>query len=182
MAAGPSNASGSARAEPLVLRHAYSGLGGGDPGKDDQQVEVMEQFEHQSQPFVDAAKNGHIPEQVRVVAEESVKRIREAYTSLSSAAQEGMDQWQRVGHANYKTAREMERKCLQNTATNVDAAFAAARSIAAARTLPEAARLYAEFVQQQFTAGSAQMQELLALSQRSSAQQSEGGRSVQEID
>ena len=132
----------------------------------------MEQFEHQAQLFVESTKNGHIPEQVRVVAEESVKRIHEAFTHLNSAAQEGTERWKRVLHANYKIAREMERKCLQNTATNVDAAFAAARSIAAARTVPEAAQLYAEFVQQQFTAGSAQMQELLALSQRSSTQQS----------
>jgi len=132
----------------------------------------MEQFKDQAQLFVDAAKNGHIPEQVRVVAEESVKRFHDAFTSLNSAAQEGTERWKSVLHANYKTAREMERKCLQNTATNVDAAFAAARSIAGARTIPEAARLYAEFVQQQFSAGSAQMQELLALSQRSSTQQS----------
>ena len=132
----------------------------------------MEQFEHQAQLFVESAKNGHIPEQVRMVAEESVKRMHEAFTHLNAAAQESTEQWTRAVHANYKTAREMERKCLQNTATNVDAAFAAARSIAAARTLPEAARLYAEFVQQQLTAGSAQMQELLALSQRNSTQQS----------
>jgi hypothetical protein len=132
----------------------------------------MEQFKDQAQLFVDAAKNGHIPEQVRVVAEESVKRFHDAFTSLNSAAQEGTERWKSVLHANYKTAREMERKCLQNTATNVDAAFAAARSIAGARTIPEAARLYAEFVQQQFSAGSAQMQELLALSQRSSTKQS----------
>jgi hypothetical protein len=130
----------------------------------------MEQFEHQAQLFVGSAENGHIPEQVRMVAEESVKRMHEAFTHLSSAAQEGVDQWKRVVHANYKTAREMERKCLQNTATNVDATFAAARSIAAARTLPEAARLYAEFVQRQLTAGSAQMQELLALSRRNTQQ------------
>ena len=130
----------------------------------------MEQFEHQAQLMIDSAKDGRIPEQVRVVAEESVKRIHEAYTSLSSAAQEGTERWQRVVHANYKTAHEMERKCLQNTATNVDAAFAAARSIAAARTLPEAAQLYGKFVQQQLSAGSAQFQELLALSQRSSSQ------------
>ena len=132
----------------------------------------MEQFKDQAQLFVDAAKNGHIPEQVRVVAEESVKRFHDAFTSLNSAAQEGTERWKSVLHANYKTAREMERKCLQNTATNVDAAFAAARSIAGARTIPEAARLYAEFVQQQFSSGSAQMQELLALSQRSSTKQS----------
>jgi len=132
----------------------------------------MEQFKDQAQLFVDAAKNGHIPEQVRVVAEESVKRFHDAFTSLNSAAQEGTERWKSVLHANYKTAREMERKCLQNTATNVDAAFAAARYIAGARTIPEAARFYAEFVQQQFSSGSAQMQELLALSQRSSTKQS----------
>jgi len=132
----------------------------------------MEQFKDQAQLFVDAAKNGHIPEQVRVVAEESVKRFHDAFISLNSAAQEGTERWKSVLHANYKTAREMERKCLQNTATNVDAAFAAARSIAGARTIPEAARFYAEFVQQQFSSGSAQMQELLALSQRSSTKQS----------
>ena len=132
----------------------------------------MEPFEHQAQLFVDSAKNGHIPEQVRVVAEEGVKRMHEAFTSLNSAAQRDTERWKRVVHANYKAAREMERKCLENTATNVDAAFAAARSIAAARTLPEAARLYAEFVQQRLSAGSAQFQELFVLSQRSSTEQS----------
>ena len=76
----------------------------------------------------------------------------------------------RVLHANYKTAREMERKSLQNPATNVDAAFAGARPIAAARTLPEAAQLYGKFVQQQWSAGSGQFQELFTLSQRSSTQ------------
>ncbi len=128
----------------------------------------MEQFEQQAQLFVESAKNGHIPEQVRMVAEEGVKRMHEAFTHLNSAAQESTEQWKRLVHANYETAREMERKCLQNTATNVDAAFAAARSIAAARTFPDAARLYAEFVQRQFSAGSSQVQELLTLSQRTS--------------
>ena len=51
----------------------------------------MEQFEHQAQLFVESTKNGHIPEQVRVVAEESVKRIHEAFTHLNSAAQEGTE-------------------------------------------------------------------------------------------
>jgi len=43
----------------------------------------MEQFKDQAQLFVDAAKNGHIPEQVRVVAEESVKRFHDVFTSLN---------------------------------------------------------------------------------------------------
>jgi hypothetical protein len=125
----------------------------------------MAQFEHQAQQLVDAAKNGRIPEQVRMVAEESVKRVHEAYINLNSAAQEGTQSWERILHANYETARKIGRKWLQNTATNVDAAFAAARSIAAAHTVPDAAQLYAKFVQQQLSAGSLQIQESLALAQ-----------------
>jgi len=132
----------------------------------------MEQFEPEMELFVDAAKNGHVPEQVRAAAEDGVKRAHAAYTNLSSAAQEGTQTWKRMMHANFETVREMERICCQNTATNIDAAFTAAGAMAAARTLPEAAQLYSKFVQQQWSAGSAQMHELLALSQRSSTQQS----------
>lgn len=129
----------------------------------------MEQFEHQAQLF-DSAKNGQVPEQVRMAAEDGVKRAREAYTSLSSAAQAGSQDWKRLMQTSYETVREMERLCSKNAATNIDAAFAAAGAMAAAHTFPEAAQLYGKFVQQQWSVGSAQMQELLALSQRSSTQ------------
>jgi hypothetical protein len=127
----------------------------------------MAQFEPQAQLF-DSAKNGHVPEQVRKAAEDGVKRAHAAYISLSAAAQEGTQNWKRMMHVNYKTVREMERICFKNATTNIDAAFAAAGAMAAARTLPEAAQLYSNFVQQQWSAGSAQIQELLALSQRAS--------------
>jgi hypothetical protein len=129
---------------------------------------VMEQIKPETQLFVDAAKNGHVPEQVRMLAEDGVRRAHAAYTNLSAATQQGTQDWKRMMHANYKTVREMERVCFKNTATNIDAAFAAAGAMAAARTLPEAAQLYSKFVQQQWSAGSAQIQELLTLSQRAS--------------
>jgi hypothetical protein len=125
----------------------------------------MEQLKHQARQFVDAAQNGRIPEQVRMAAEENVKRVHEAYTNLNSAAQEGTQSWERILNANYEIARKMGRKWLKDTATNVDAAFIAARSIAAAHTVPDAAQLYAKFVQQQLSAGSLQIQESLALAQ-----------------
>jgi len=126
----------------------------------------MEQFESQAQLF----KNGDVPEQLQKAAEEGVKRVHDAYTELSSAAQEGTQNWKRVMHANYETAREMERLCSKNTATNIDAGFAAAGAMAAARTFPEAAQLFGKFVQQQWSVANTQMQELLALSQRTSTQ------------
>jgi len=129
----------------------------------------MEQLKHQAQEFIDAAKNGRIPEQVRMAAEENVKRVHEAYINLNSAAQEGTQRWERILNANYETARKIGRKWLKDTATNVDAAFVAAKSIAAAPTVPDAAQLYAKFVQQQLSAGSLQIQELLALAQHAGA-------------
>jgi phasin family protein len=53
---------------------------------------------------------------------------------------------------------------MHNTAVNADAAFEAAQAIARARTIPEAARLQADFVQQQFAAAGAQSKELFELS------------------
>jgi len=125
----------------------------------------MEQFKHQAQQCVDAAQNGRMPEQVRTAVEENVKRVHEAYINLNSAAQAGTQSWERILNANYEIARKMGRKWLKDTATNVDAAFIAARSIAAAQTVPDAAQLYAKFVQQQLSAGSLQIQESLALAQ-----------------
>jgi hypothetical protein len=63
-----------------------------------------------------------------------------------------------------------------HTATNIDAGFAAAGAMAAARTFPEAAQLFGEFVQQQWSVANTQMQELLALSQRTSTQAEATGR------
>ena len=123
----------------------------------------MEQLEPQ------AFKNGHVPEQIRKAAEDGVKRVHAAYTELNSAAQDGAQNWKQMMHANYETVREMDRICCENTATNIDAAFAVAGAMASARTFPEAAQLYSKFVQQQWSAGSAQFQWLLALSQSSNA-------------
>jgi hypothetical protein len=143
------------------------------PDKEKQQRQKnMEQIEPETQLFVDAARdaarNGLVPEQVRKAAEDGVKRAHAAYTNLNSAAQEGTQPWKRMLHANYETAREMEGICCRNTSINIDAAFAAAGAMASARTFPEAAQLYSKFVQQQWSAGSAQIQELLAISQRAS--------------
>ncbi len=51
-----------------------------------------------------------------------------------------------------------------NTSVNAQAAFDAAQSIARAQTLPEAARLQANFLQQQIAVASAQTKEIFELS------------------
>ena len=61
-------------------------------------------------------------------------------------------------------AKSIGEKVLHNTAVNTEAAFDAAQAIVRAKTIPEAARLQADFVQQQLAVAGAQTKELLELS------------------
>jgi len=67
-------------------------------------------------------------------------------------------------------ARALSEKVLTNAAAATDAAFEAAQAIARARTIPEAARLQADFIQQQFATASIQTKELFELSTKMAQQ------------
>lgn len=120
--------------------------------------------EYTTQGFYNAAKNGRIPENLQALAEDSVVRTRDAYNKINTAAKGGakaMEEVMLTAHAGVKAIGE---KVLHNTAANTEAAFEAAQAMARARTLPEAARLQADFMQQQLAAAGAQTKELFELS------------------
>jgi len=70
-------------------------------------------------------------------------------------------------HAGYKAIGE---KMLHNTTVNTESAFDAASAMSKAKTVPEAMRLQADFMQQQFAVASAQAKELMELSTKVSQQ------------
>lgn len=127
---------------------------------------MNEQFTRQAQEMFNAAKDARIPENVQAMAVEGVAKTREAYTRISGAAQDGVKVVEDVMLAAHAGAKTIGEKVLQNTLVNTEAAFDAAQAIARARTLPEVARLHADFVQQQFAAASAQSRELFELSSK----------------
>jgi len=120
--------------------------------------------EQVAKDFYNAARNGRIPENLQAFAEDSVLRTREAYQKINSAAKDGAKVMEEVMLAAHAGAKAIGEKVLHNTAVNTEAAFEAAQAIARARTLPEAARLQADFVQQQLAAAGAQSRELFELS------------------
>lgn len=125
---------------------------------------MNEQFTSQAQEMFSAAKEARIPENVQAMAEESVARSRETYQKINAAAKDGVKMFEEVITTAQAGARALGEKVLTNTAVNAEAAFDAAQAIARARTLPEAARLQADFLQQQLAAASAQAKELFELS------------------
>lgn len=123
-------------------------------------------MKRQAEDFLNAAKAVQLPENVQAFAQESVAKTREAYDKLSGAAKDQVKVAEDVFATTQAGAKAVGTKVLEHVAINTDAAFDAAEAIVKARTLPEAARLQAEFVQKQFAAASAQTKELFELSTR----------------
>jgi phasin len=127
---------------------------------------MNEQFTRQAQEIFNAAKDARIPENVQAFAEESVAKTRDAYQKFNTAAKDNAKVMEEVMLNAHAGARALGEKIMTNTAANTEAVFDAAQALARARTLPEAARLQADFVQQQMAAASAQTKELFELSTR----------------
>lgn len=125
---------------------------------------MTEQFTRQAQDMFAAAKDARIPENLQAFAEESVAKSREAYAKFNSTAQDGAKAMEEVMLAAQAGAKAIGDKLVNNTAVNTEAVFDAAEAIARAKTLPEAARLQANFLQQQFAVAGAQTKELFELS------------------
>lgn len=125
---------------------------------------MNEQFTRQAQDILAAAKDARIPENVQAIAEESVAKTREAYNKLSTVAKDNVKVLEEVMLATHAGAKAIGEKVLQNSVVNTEAAFDAAQAIARAKTFPEAARLQANFMQQQLAVASSQTKELFELS------------------
>lgn len=125
---------------------------------------MNEQFTRQAQEMFNAAKDGRIPDNIQAMAEDNVAKAREAYQKINSVAKDGAKVVEDVLSTAQAGAKSIGEKVLHNTVANTEAAFDAAQAIARARSLPEAARLQADFMQQQFAAAGAQTKELFELS------------------
>lgn len=127
---------------------------------------MNEQFTRQAQDMFNAAKDARIPENVQAIASESVAKTREAYLKMAAATKDGVKVVEDVVLTAHAGAKSIGEKVMHNTLANTEAAFDAAHAIARARTLPEVARLQADFFQQQFAVATQQSRELFELSSK----------------
>jgi len=139
---------------------------------------MQDQIRRQAEQFINAAKDARIPEQFQAMAEEGVNKSREAFDKISAAAKDQAKVAEDLVLATQAGARALSAKLVDNTVVNTEAVFDAAQAIARAKTLPEATRLQAEFMQKQFAAAGAQTQELFELSTRIAKQTFESASSV----
>jgi phasin len=127
---------------------------------------MNEQFSRQAQDMFNAAKDARIPENVQHMAEDGVAKTRDAYLKINAAAKDGAKVVEDLFVAAQTNAKQLGEKVMHNTVSNTEAAFDAAQAIARAKSLPEAAKLQADFMQQQFAIASAQTKEFFELSSK----------------
>ena len=105
-----------------------------------------------------------MPDNFKAMAEEGVAKAREAYTQMSSAAQDGAKSFEEIVTVAQTGARQIGEKVLANVAANTSAAFDIAGAMAKCTTLADVGRLQAEFMQRQVAIAGEQTKELYQLS------------------
>lgn len=126
----------------------------------------VQDFTKQAQDMFSAGKDAKIPENMSAFAEDAVAKSREVYNKVTAATKDQAKVVEDVMLTAQAGAKSIGEKIMSNTIANTEAAFDAAQAIAKAKTLPEFARLQANYWQQQFAAAGAQSKELLELSSK----------------
>jgi hypothetical protein len=125
---------------------------------------MNDQYTRQAQEMFNAAKDARIPQNVQVFAEDSVAKTREVIGKMTVAAKDNAKAVEDVMTAAQTGAKSIGEKIMSNTVANTEAALDAATAMARARSLPEVAKLQADFMQQSMTIMSNQTKELFDLS------------------
>ena len=124
---------------------------------------MNDQFTRQAQDMFAAAQDARIPENVQAFVEDGVAKSRDTFDKLSVVAQDNAKAAEEVIASTQAGIKTLGEKVLENTTVNTEAAFNAAEEMARAKTLPEAARLQADFLQKQMAVAGAQTKELFEL-------------------
>ncbi len=125
---------------------------------------MNEHFKHQAEQFMNAAKEAKIPEQVQVLATETVAKSREAFDQMAGTMKGQAKAVEELMLTTQAGAKTIGAKLVDNTMSNAQAAFDAAEAMAKCRSLGEFAQVQASFMQKQFAVAGAQTKEIVELS------------------
>lgn len=128
---------------------------------------MNEQFMKQAEKLI---KEAHLPENLQSFAQDTVAKSRAAYETFAAAAADQAKVVEAIAAETQVTVRALGEKALTNFSRNTEAAFEAAEALTRAKSLPEAAKVQADFVQSQFAVMSAQTKEILELSTKMAQQ------------
>jgi hypothetical protein len=103
---------------------------------------------------------------LQAFAEKGVSTSREIYTKTAALAHESAKALSEIADTAWGSTKMLNEKVVQNVAANIEAAFAAAHEIAAAKSLAEVGRIQSEYAQRLAAKTTEQTKEFVDLSTR----------------
>ncbi len=128
---------------------------GAHPAPKTQPMETTVNIQQGSEAFEQAGKffnNAQIPEGVQAMAQQGVAASNEFYAKASAAAEDGAKTFTDIADTAWASAKMLNEKIVKNFSVNAETALHAAQAMAAAKSMPEIAKIQGEFVQK-FAAG-----------------------------
>ena len=111
-------------------------------------------------------KGARVPENVQALAQQGVTASKDLYSKTAEAVRDGVTVMTEIADTAWGSTKMLNDKIAQNLAANAEAAFSAAQAIAAAKSLPEIAKLQSEYVQKFAAKAAEQTKEFFDLSAR----------------
>jgi phasin len=121
--------------------------------------QTAEEFEH-------FAKDGQMPEAVRVFAEKNIAQSREFYERSKDAFDKILESWEKTFDAAGQGAVAINRKMIDITQRNIHSSFEFAKNLIGAKTMAEMMALHSSYWQRQLGTLRAQADEMRELSTR----------------
>lgn len=110
--------------------------------------------------------NTAVPEAVRAIAERSVTQTRETYENARGAMEQAVEALEQSIDQAGQGAAALNRKVIGLTQTNLNTGFDLAREMAGAKTIAGIMELQASFARKQFSALTAQAEEIRNLASK----------------
>ena len=126
-------------------------------------------YRQTAEEFEQFAKDGQMPEAVRVFAEKNIAQSREFYDRSKDAFDKILESWEKTFDAAGQGAVALNRKLVDITQRNINSSFEFAKSLIGAKTMTEMMALHSTYWQKQLGTLRAQADEVRELSTRVSA-------------
>ena len=128
---------------------------------------VNQEFGNQAFDQIDKFfKGAQVPQNVQALTQQGVAASKDFYSKSAAALQDGATVVTEIADTAWGSTKLLNEKIVQNLTANAEAAFSAAQAIAAAKSLPEIAKLQSEYFQKFAAKAAEQTKEFFDLSAR----------------
>ena len=126
----------------------------------------MNDFAKHTEQMLKNAQDMAIPEGLQKAMEDGLNQSRQAYSRFADIAQDTNKAMEKAYDSTQKGTKKLTDKLISQATENTTAAFETAEAILQTKSLPEAAKLQADYMKKSFESFSEQSKEIFELSSK----------------